>query len=358
MRLTRVVARYLNWLGALSGLIVVVGLVQSCSQPSIYKWRLQSYAPATATEYIELVALTDKVRQMSQGRFDIQAYPGGKITSGADIYTAVKERRIEMGNGWPNWWAGHNPAWAVMNAGPYEFMNIDASMFFFTVGEGSKLANELANADGILWRPAWWAGMEFGLLSREPIRSLKELAGKKVRIGPGLPSEVLVEASGASAIPLVPAEIRLALESGDIDAVEWTTTAGAWDLGLSDVAPYAIVPAIWQPAVLSDFLINQQAYLELPEDLQQILTTAMDAYTLTTTAKAKVADLTALRKFEEGGTTLYRWSPEDLQRWKQASDKVHARYSQQDEFSKYLLQAKQQFKSEYDSYYEVFAAYD
>jgi TRAP-type mannitol/chloroaromatic compound transport system substrate-binding protein len=128
-------------------------------------------------------------------------------------------------------------------------MNIDASMMFFMEGEGSKLANSLSLPQGVMWRPAWWPGMEFGLLSKEPIKGLDDLKMKKVRIGPGLPSEVLSAAAGAFTIPLLPDEIRPALESGVIDAVEWTTSTGAWDLGLNDIGRHAIFPAIWQPSV-------------------------------------------------------------------------------------------------------------
>lgn len=91
---------------------------------------------------------------MSGGRFIITPYPGGKITGGPDIFNAVKKGTVEMGSGWPNWWSGQHPAWAVMNAGPFDFMNIDASLMYFLAGDGTTLANELANPEGIIWRAA------------------------------------------------------------------------------------------------------------------------------------------------------------------------------------------------------------
>ncbi|MEH6404074.1 MAG: TRAP transporter substrate-binding protein DctP, partial [Sneathiella sp.] len=233
-----------------------------------------------------------------------------------------------------------------------------ASMMFFLAGEGTALANELAAGKGVMWRPAWWPGMEFGLLSKEPIRSLQDLHEKRVRIGPGLPSEVLAEASGAYAVPLVPSEIRPALEANNLDAVEWTTTAGAWNLGLQDIISHAIVPAIWQPSVLADFLINKEAYSELPKDLQAILETAIKSYTLTTTLKAKKEDIKALKLFEANGTVFARWSKEDMELWRKASDRILNTYKKRDEFSKRLIEKKQAFKAEYDKYYEIFGTYE
>ncbi|MEH6496308.1 MAG: TRAP transporter substrate-binding protein DctP [Pseudomonas marincola] len=345
---------------AVAAMLLCTFLLTGCieDEAEVHSWRLQSHAINSSIDYKELVIMADNIRLMSKGRLDITPYPADAIVGGANIFEAVSNRKIEMGNGWPNWWSGQHPAWAVMNAGPFDFMNIDASMMFFLAGEGTALANELAAEKGIIWRPAWWPGMEFGLLSKEPIKSLSDLHEKRVRIGPGLPSEVLAEASGAYAIPLVPSEIRPALEANNLDVVEWTTTAGAWNLGLQDIISHAIVPAIWQPSVLADFLINKKAFSELPIDLQAILETAIKSYTLTTTLKAKNEDIKALKLFEDNGTIFSSWSKEDIELWRTASDRILNTYKKRDGFSKRLIEQKQAYKAKYDKYYEIFGSYE
>jgi TRAP-type mannitol/chloroaromatic compound transport system substrate-binding protein len=346
----------LAFLTVISSSLFLLGACKD-EQRSVVKWNLQSQASATSIDFIELKAFSENVKTMSAGRLIITPHSGGIITNGPDIYDAVSEGRIEMGNGWPNWWSGQNPAWAVMNAGPFDFMNLDSSMMFFLAGNGTQLANEMAQPQNIIWRPAWWPGMEFGLLSREPITGLADLQDKKVRIGPGLPSEVLSEASDAYTIPLVPQEILPALENGDIDAVEWTTAGGVLDLNVHKVAPYAMVPAIWQPSVVSDFLINQDAYNQLSPDLQAILETAIKAYTLTTTFKAKHADFSALKQLVDSGVTLTRWSPDDIVRWRSANDKIIANYKK-DPYTKKVLDAKKAYKDDFRAYYQHFKRYD
>ena len=334
-------------------------LVSGCAKelPTV-SWTLQSQATDSSIDYKELEKMAENIKVMSGGRFIIKTHPGGVVTGGPDIFNAVKKGTVEMGAGWPNWWSGQHPAWAVMNAGPFDFMNIDASLLYFIAGEGTELANELANPEGVVWRAGWWPGMEFGLLSKEPINGIEDLKEKKVRIGPGLPSEVLAATTGAYAIPLVPSEIKSSLESGAIDAVEWTTAAGAWNLGLNDIATNAIVPALWQPSVLADFLINKPAYDALPEDLKAILETAIKSYTLTTTAIAKVEDFKALESFKENNTNIVRWSDEDIQRWREVSDKVLEQYKTNDEFTKRLIESKHSFKRVYNKYYQDFGPYD
>ncbi|MCW9052359.1 MAG: TRAP transporter substrate-binding protein DctP [Motiliproteus sp.] len=313
---------------------------------------------ATSVDYQELIKFSKNVEVMSGGRLQITPHPAGTLAHGPDIFNAVSDGKVQMGNGWPNWWSGQHPSWAVMNAGPFDFMNLDASMMFFFAEGGTELANELSLPKGVIWRPAWWAGMEFGLTSKEPITGLDDLKEKKVRIGPGLPSEVLAEAAGSFSIPLVPEEIRPSLQNGNLDAVEWTTAAGVMDLGLHDLSPYGIVPAIWQPSVLADFLINKKAYDELSPDLQAILETAIRSYTLTTTLIAKTKDIESLKRFKEIGMTLNKWSDKDIARWREASDKIIERYKNRDEFSRRLIEQKQAFKREYDNYYELFGPYE
>jgi len=340
-------------------LVLLLGCDQKGAQDQ-FQWRLQSQAVESSVDYQGLVEMAKQVKLMSGDRLNIETFPGGKtsIAGGPDIFTAVKNGKVEIGNGWPNWWSAQDPAWAVMNAGPFDLMNIDASMIFFLEGEGTKLANQLSRPEGIIWRAAWWPGMEFGLLSRSPINSLKDLKDKKVRIGPGLPSEVLAEAAQAYTIPLTPEEIRPALENGELDAVEWTTAGGAWDLALNDISPYAIVPAIWQPSVVSDFLINEAAYNALPEDLQAILDSAMKSYTLTTTIKSKMKDIEAFERFKDSSTQVTTWSEEDIKTWRTASDKITGIYRLKNQFTRELIDKKQAFKKRYEDYYDVFGPYD
>jgi TRAP-type mannitol/chloroaromatic compound transport system substrate-binding protein len=335
-------------------------ILTGCSENKlqIHHWELQSQALPTSIDYLELEVFTKNVALMSSGRLVINPHPAGELAHGADIFNAVSENVVQMGNGWPNWWSAQHPSWAVMNAGPFDFMNLDASMMFFMENGGIALANELSLPKGVLWRPAWWAGMEFGLTSKKPIKGLDDLKGKKVRIGPGLPSEVLTEAADSISIPLVPEEIRVSLENNSLDAVEWTTAAGVLDLGLHDLSPYGIVPAIWQPSVLADFLINKQAYDKLSPDLRAILETAIKSYTLTTTLKAKTKDIESLKKFKALGMTLRKWSDEDIVRWRKASDKIITEYKKRDNFSKRLIEQKQDFKHRYDEYYELFGSYE
>ncbi|GLQ29601.1 TRAP transporter substrate-binding protein DctP [Litoribrevibacter albus] len=326
--------------------------------PKTFTWKIQSQAPEQNPDYQTLVEFTEKVKVMSQGRLIITPYSEAMITKGAELFSGVKEGITEMALGWPNWWLNQNIGWAAIQSGPYDFMNIDASMLYFYEGEGTKLANELSMSQGIIWRPAWWAGMELGILSRTKIEGLKDLKDKKIRIGPGIPADTLIEASGAFATPVTPEEIIPLANSGLLDGVEWTVPGATLSMGFAKSYPYLIAPAVWQPSVLADFLINKEAYNALPPDLQAILESAMKDYTLTTTLKSKNIDISAYRNFIEDGHDVATWSKEDLEVWKLTSDKVYKRYRDESDAFNTIYESKMRYKSNYDEYYKTFGAYD
>ncbi len=120
----------------------LAGCVQD-EKAEIHHWKLQSQALASSVDYIELEVFAKNVAIMSGGRLVITPHSAGVLAHGPDIFNAVSENVVQMGNGWPNWWSAQHPSWAVMNAGPFDFMNLDASMMFFMEKGGIELANEL-----------------------------------------------------------------------------------------------------------------------------------------------------------------------------------------------------------------------
>ncbi len=330
---------------------------QEVKEPQ-FLWKLQSQAPAQNPDFVSLKLFAEKVKNMSDNKFIISVYPAGAITKGSEMFDGVKERKTEMAQGWPNWWLSKDPAWNMIQSGPFEFMTIESSMIYFYEDEGMTLANELSNPHGILWRPAWWSGMEFGILTRFPAKGLDDLKGKKIRMGPGLPQEVLTEAAGSFAIPTVPEEIYNALKTEVIDGVEWTVPSATWPMKFHEVCSYVLVPAVWQPAVLGDFLINEKAYNELPLKFRAILESAMKEFALEATIRGKELDMEALKKYREAGITLVKWSDSDILRWKKAAEKIYKKHIDASSSFKKVYDSKMHFKEKYQKYMKTHGPYE
>ena len=346
------------------GLIVVFNFPLGVNAQTT--WYLQSQAPAINPDFKAVQEFAKNIEVMTNGRLVIKTIAGdsqNRLSKGAGIYSAVKYNKVQMAVGWPNWWHTVNPAWNALQSGPYGFMNLDASMMWFFVGKGTEFANELSSNDGIIWRPAWWAGMELGLITQRNIRSLKDLSKKVVRIGPGIPNETLIRAApGIQTVTIPSADIQKAFDSGRIHGIEWTVPSATIKMGFhrleKDKANHIIVPAVWQPSVLGDFLINMEAFNKLTPDIQAILETAMKAFALTTTLRGKVEDMEAMEQFQQEGVTISQWSDEDLAQWKKQAEVVYSKHQNQSEQFKRFFKDKIEFKRKYTEYYKTHGSYE
>lgn len=292
--------------------------------------------------------MAEKVSIMTGGKFSITVYQKDLLAKGSDIFQKVKEGTFEIGMGQPHWWRDINPAWSAIQSVPFGFMNLETSMMFFLEDEGTHLANQLSNPHGILWRPASWSSMEFGILTTFPARYLSDLNGKTFMMEEGLGAELFRNVAGVQTVQIPPTEIHGAIRNGKIQGVEWGTPGETFYMKFHRLCDYAISPALWHPSVLSDFLINQDSYDQLPYAYQIALETSLKAYTLAITLQKKTHDITALERFLEFGTEISIWSPEDTLKWKRAADQLFKAYSERSYSFKRVLEFKKKFKLKYD----------
>jgi len=85
------------------------------------------------------------------------------------------------------------------------------------------------------------------------------------------------------------AEIFTSLERGVIDATEWVGPLHDLRMGFYKAAPYYYYPGWHEPGSCLELLINKQAYLSLPKDLQMLVDCA-----------AMECNIRTLNEFESG----------------------------------------------------------
>lgn len=330
------------------------------------EWILQSQAPAKNPDYKAIVNFAENIKKMTNGRLTIKTYAGdakNRLAKGGGLYSSVKYNKVQIAVGWPNWWHNVDSAWNALQSGPYGHMNLDSSMMWFYVGKGTEYANKLSEPDGIIWRPAWWAGMELGLLTKKGINSLADLKNKIVRIGPGIPNETLKKAAPGVKTNTIPSsDIGRAFASGNLHGIEWTVPSATYAMGFHKKegggADHIIVPAVWQPSVLGDFLINKKSFESLSPDIQAILETAMKAFALTTTLEGKVQDMEAMENFEKNGVSISTWSEEDLKTWYKEANNVYEKHKKKSNDFREIYEDKMKFKKKYQNYYKTHGSYE
>jgi len=144
---------------------------------------------------------------------------------------------------------------------------------FFRHGGGMDLLDELYGRHGLQACPGGNTGMQMGGWFRQPINSVADLQGLKMRI-PGAGGKVL-QKLGVEAVTLPAEDLFYALISGEIDAAEFVGPALDLSLKLHRGAPFYYTG--WQePGTELFYLFNSARLAELPPVAAEILRLAAE----------------------------------------------------------------------------------
>src|SRR5699024_6946147 len=160
------------------------------------------------------------------------------------------------------------------------------------------------------------------LICKEPVTSLEELKGKKVRVWEKAQAEAFEELGIAAQI-IGQNDLYMAMRTGVVDCAVYPMHFSL-TVSLQEAAPYAsyLFPYVFHPLHI---IVSKNAYDQLPEHLQVILKDAakeveeesMEAY-----IKGEVDKESALEWEAEGGTVLDDFSVEEQEIFAQAAATV------------------------------------
>ncbi|MCI5049630.1 MAG: TRAP transporter substrate-binding protein DctP [Rickettsiales bacterium] len=234
-----------------------------------YQWRMAMTWPKVLPGLgTGAVRLGERITQLSGGRLEVKIYGAGELVPALGVFDAVSDGSIECAHGGSYYWLSKNRSFAFFCAVPGGLTGAEQNAWVY-FDEGLKLWHELSAQFNIVPFPAGNTGVQMGGWFKKPINSLDDIKGLKMRI-PGLGGEVFAKLGGnPQNIP--GGELFTALQSGVIDGLEWV---GPWNdmaLGFHRIADYYYGPAFQEGGPMLEFLINKDAWDELPKDLQMLV---------------------------------------------------------------------------------------
>lgn len=262
-----------------------------------YRWKLVTTWPANFPVFQEGVErFARDVKSISNGRLDIQVYPGGALVPALEVFDAVRQGSVEMGHGAAYYWAGKVPAAQFMTTVPFGMTasGVDAWLY---EGDGIKLWHEIYEPHNLVAFPMGNTSVQMGGWFNKKIESAADLKGLKMRI-PGLGGNVLAKAGG-NPVLMAGGEIFTALDRNTIDATEWVGPYHDLRLGLHSAAKYYYFPGWHEPGPALELLINKVAWNSLPPDLQKLIEVAAAANNVWMHAEFDVLNQQALQELKE-----------------------------------------------------------
>ena len=236
-----------------------------------YRWKMVLPWSKGLLFYDMAVHFCDTVRLASGGRLDIKAFSAGELVPAMEIFDAVSKGSFEAGHDWPGYWKGKNEAFITFGSVPY---GLDGELYNIWLYErgGLQELQALYGQYNLFALPGGQVGQEMGLNSNVRASKMQDFKGMKVRTW-GWYLDILNEL-GASGVATPGGEIYLALQTGVLDAAEFSSPAVNWPMGFDEITRYIIEPGVHQNGCQFAFFFNKQAYDKLGDDLKWILDTA------------------------------------------------------------------------------------
>ncbi len=344
-------------LGLLAVILCSIALIAGCGEQATkpaaetkaetkpqatYAWKLAMTWPTGAPIFSDAVnRFAEAVNTMSQGQMTIEIDSANKHKAPFGVLDMVKAGQYEMGHSASYYWKGVDPGTMFFTTMPFG-MTAPEQYAWFYYGGGLELMQKTYAKHGVYSFPGGNTGVQMGGWFRKEIKGLKDLDGLKMRV-PGFAGEVLAKV-GVAVTNIPPGELYTALERGTIDALEWVGPSLDLNMGFHKIAPYYYTG--WhEPAAELQFLINKQAFDQLPKHLQEILTTSIQAIALDTTAHFNHASSENLSKLQgEFPDVKVRTLPTDvLKALEQANQKLLAEAAEASPAFKEILDSQQTY---------------
>ncbi|WCR12525.1 TRAP transporter substrate-binding protein [Paracoccus stylophorae] len=311
-------------------------------------WRLASSFPKSLdTIFGGGDELSIRLKEATDGKFNIQVFAAGEIVPGLDAINAATDGTVECAHsvGYYNW--GKDPAFACGADLPFTF-SARAKAAYNYHGGGIENYNEFLEQYSLIAFPGGNTGVQMGGWYRKEINTLADLQGLKMRIS-GLAGRV-VEKLGVVPQQLAGGDVYPSLEKGTIDAAEWVGPYDDNKLGFQKVAPYYYYPGFWEGGPSVSFFINKAKWDELPDTYKSLLRSCCQAVDQNMLAEYDMKNPTALKELVGAGAQLRSFSEDVMNAAFEAANEVYAELSNENEWFKKQYEAMLPYRNDWYLY--------
>ncbi|GAB4300700.1 MAG: TRAP transporter substrate-binding protein DctP [Thiohalomonadaceae bacterium] len=317
-----------------------------------YKWKMVTTWPKNFPGMgVGANHLAKLIEEMSGGRIEVKVFGAGELVPAFEIFDAVSRGTAEMGHGAAYYWKGKSEAAQFFAAVPFGMTAQEMNAWLYH-GGGMALWEEVYKPFGLIPTAAINTGVQMGGWFNKEIKSLDDLKGLKMRI-PGLGGEVL-QRLGGTPVNLPGGEIYQALQSGNIDAVEWVGPYNDLAFGLHKAAKFYYYPGWHEPGTVLECFINEKAFKALPKDLQAIVLTACKAANMDGLSDFTARNNEALHTLVTKHKVQLKKFPDDvLRQLKTTADAVVAEIAAKDPLSKKVYESFTRFRDQVVAWHDV-----
>ncbi|MBM9593722.1 TRAP transporter substrate-binding protein [Roseitranquillus sediminis] len=235
-------------------------------------WRMQTYAGPALAEHVIKPAI-DSFNRIAGDQMQIELYYADQLVPTSELFRSMQRGTIDAVQSDDD--SMQSPTEVTVFGGYFPFASrysLDVPVLFNQYGlaeiwdeEYSKVGVKHISAGA--WDPCHFA-------TKEPIRSLADLQGKRVFTFPT--AGRFLAQFGVVPVTLPWEDIEVAVQTGELDGVAWSGITEDYTVGWADVTNYFLTNNI-SGAWAGSFFANMDRWNELPENLQELLRITFDS---------------------------------------------------------------------------------
>jgi TRAP-type mannitol/chloroaromatic compound transport system substrate-binding protein len=218
--------------------------------------------------------IADRITKASGGRLTVQLFAAGEMVPALGALDAVIDGSAEMSHGAAYYWQNKSQGLSFYTGVPYGMTSRELTAWVRYLG-GQEIWDEIYDQFGVQGFLSGDTGTQAGGWFRNELTGLADVQGLRFRT-PGLGGQAWAKL-GAAVTNLPAGEIFAALQSGTLDAAEFVGPYNDLALGFHQIAKNYYFPSFVEPGLATELVVSKAKFMELPEDLQEIVRMAAQA---------------------------------------------------------------------------------
>ena len=237
------------------------------------KWRLQTYAGPALGEHVIKPSI-DAFNKAANGEMEIELYFADQLVPTGELFRAMQRGTIDAVQSDDDSIAA--PVDISVFGGYFPFAtrhSLDVPVLFNQYGLKEIWEEAYGEVENVTWLSAGaWDPCHFN--TKEPIRSLDDLKGKRVFTFPT--AGRFLQRFGVVPVTLPWEDIEVAVQTGELDGIAWSGITEDYTVGWADVTNYFLTNNI-SGAWCGSYFANTERWEALPEHLKTLFRLCMDS---------------------------------------------------------------------------------
>ncbi len=242
------------------------------AQTGPIKWRLQTYSGAPLGAHV-IKPQIEAFNAAANGEMEIELYYADQLVPTGELFRAMQSGVIDAVQSDEATMA--SPVDIGVFGGYFPFatrysLDVPAMFMYYGLDEIWKSAYD--EVDNVTWLSTGaWDPLH--IFTKEPIRSLADMRGKRVF---GVPTAGrFLSKYGLIPVTVPWDDVEVALQTGELDGVAWCGFTEAYEVGWADICNYALTNSV-TGAWFGSYFANTASWEKVPPHLQQLFKSTID----------------------------------------------------------------------------------